>query len=165
MRQGGWRRPDLRQAVDGPDQAVPLPGTDCQGWRLLPDGEGSTSYLLCEFLLHKGAHSSDGTLDKIAAACARQASALSGQAACARDPCRLVAANMQAGVDCLLGELERCTDEISLLGRLERNRPGPPGSTELFSAGGASGDPGVQGQAPVLPCMPPETHLPCAGGT
>ena len=165
MWHGGWRRPDLRQTADGPDQAAPLPGTDCQGRRLLPDGEGNISYLLCEFLLHEAAHSSGGTLDEIAAACARQAAALSGQAACGEDPRHLVAASMQAGVDCLLGELAQCTDEISLMGHLQRNRPGPPGSTVPLGAGGASGPPGVQGQAPVLPCMPPERHLPCTGGT
>ena len=163
MWQGGWRRPDLRQTADGPNQAAPLPGTDCQGRRLLPDSEGSISYLLCEFLLHEGAQSSDETLDKIAAACGRQAAALSGQADCGRDPCQLVATNMQAGVDCLLGEVVRCTGEISLLGHLERNRPGPPGSTTPFGAGGAAGAPGVHGQAPVLPCMPPEKPLPSAG--
>ena len=165
MWQGGWRRPDLRAAACGPDHAAPLPGTDCQGRRLLPDGEGNISYLLCEFLLHEGAPSSDGTLDKIAAACARQAAALSGQAACGRDANQLVAANMRAGVDCLLGELVRCGSEIALLGHLELNRPGPPGSTTLLGAGRGSGAQGGTGQAPVLPCMPPEEHLPPAGRT
>ena len=165
MWQGGWRCPDLRRPADGPNQAGPLPGTDCQGRRLLPDGKGNISYLLCEFLLHEGAHSSSGTLAEITATCARQAAALSGQAACGRDPHQLVAANMQAGVDCLLGELVRCTDEILLLGHLERNRPGPPVSTTLFGAGGASGAQGLQGQAPILPDMPPEDHLPRAGGS